>query len=61
MPGIQEVLIVLLVMALVFSKKIPEFSRRLGRGLFDVKKSINETREELKELEEKSSSSNKEK
>ncbi|MEK7485378.1 MAG: twin-arginine translocase TatA/TatE family subunit [Planctomycetota bacterium] len=53
MPSIQELLIILFVAALLFSSKVPQFTRNLGRSLFLTKKGFKETQEELKALEEK--------
>ena len=60
MFGIQEVLALLFVFALVFSSKIPQIGRKLGESLLLIKKGAKETKEELDALEHKSKPSKKE-
>jgi sec-independent protein translocase protein TatA len=46
--GGAEILVVLLVVLLLFgSKRIPEFARALGRAAREVRKAVNQIRDEL--------------
>lgn len=48
--GIQEVLLIALVVLLFFGgKKIPELMKGIGKGVRSFKEGINEATEELKE------------
>jgi sec-independent protein translocase protein TatA len=41
-PGYGELIIILLVVLLVFGKRLPEIARGMGRSLTEFKKGINE-------------------
>lgn len=45
MPGPLELVIVLLVVLLLFGKRIPEVMRSMGRGIVEFKKGAQETPE----------------
>ncbi len=46
--GGAEILVVLLVVLLLFgSKRIPEFARALGKAAREVRKAVNQIRDEL--------------
>lgn len=53
MPGIQELLVIFVVFALLFSSKLPQFGRKIGSSLLQMKKSFKETQEELEALDKK--------
>ncbi len=52
MPGLPEILIILLVILLLFGgKKIPELMKGLGKGLNEFKKASKETGDEDEDKE----------
>jgi sec-independent protein translocase protein TatA len=60
--GIQEILIVLLILVLLFGgRKIPELARGLGRGITEFKRGIHEPPKQSKaELPDKAESADSE-
>ncbi|MBN1479971.1 twin-arginine translocase TatA/TatE family subunit [candidate division KSB1 bacterium] len=53
-PGIQELLVILFVVLLIFGgKKLPELAKGLGKGIKEFKKAQYEEETEPKEKKEK--------
>ena len=52
--GIQEITLILIVMLLLFgSKRIPELAKALGRASYEFKKAKETIKKEAEELEDK--------
>lgn len=47
--GPWEIIIVLLVVLLVFGRRLPEVARSLGKGIFEFRKGLKEGEEDLKQ------------
>ena len=57
MPGPTEMLLIFLAVLLLFgAKRIPEIAQGLGRGIRDFKKSLKDTQDEIKNLDDDNSS-----
>ena len=57
MPGPTEMLLIFLAVLLLFgAKRIPEIAQGLGRGIRDFKKSLKDTQDEIKNLDDDDSS-----
>jgi len=53
MPGPTEMLLIFLAVLLLFgAKRIPEIAQGLGRGIRDFKKSLKDTQDEIKNLDD---------
>jgi len=53
--GLQELLIVFLVVLILFgAKRIPDIATGLGRGIRDFKKAVKDTQEEINQEKPKS-------
>ena len=51
MPGMGELLIILLIVLLLFgAKRLPEIARGMGRAIHEFKKGIKETEKDVDEL-----------
>jgi sec-independent protein translocase protein TatA len=58
--GAGEILIILLVILILFgSKKIPELAQGIGKGMKEFKKAINDVEDEIKNPDKKDSSDEK--
>jgi len=54
MPGMPEMIIILVIVVLLFgAKKIPDLAKGVGRGIKDFKKAMKEDEEEPKEIAKK--------
>ncbi len=54
--GFSELLIILLVVLVLFgSKRIPELAKGLGKGISEFKKGLKEVEDEIKTTDDKSS------
>lgn len=40
MPGLQEWIVIVIVMILLFGRRLPEVGRNLGKGLLEFKKGL---------------------
>lgn len=49
MPGIPEMLIIMVVLMLLFGHRLPGVMRSLGRGVVEFKKGINDVGDEFDE------------
>lgn len=57
MPGPTEMLLIFLAVLLLFgAKRIPEIAQGLGRGIRDFKKSLKDTQDEIRNLDDDNSS-----
>jgi len=50
MPGHMEWLVILVIMLLIFGKRLPELARSVGKSMTEFKKGINEAKESTDEL-----------
>ena len=46
-PGPLEIVLILVVLVIVFGKRLPDIARSLGRSLTEFKKGVHETEDEL--------------
>ncbi len=46
-PGPLEIVLILVVLVIVFGKRLPDIARSLGRSLTEFKKGVHETKDEL--------------
>ncbi len=54
MPGPMELIVVLLIVVLLFgTKKLPEFGRALGEGIREFKKSLKDSPSDHEDTEKK--------
>jgi sec-independent protein translocase protein TatA len=53
MPGPTEMILIFLAVLLLFgAKRIPEIAQGLGRGIRDFKKSLKDTQDEIRNLDD---------
>ena len=50
LPGGMEWVIILVIMLLIFGKRLPELARSVGKSMTEFKKGINEAKESTDEL-----------
>ena len=50
MPGHMEWLVILVIMLLIFGKRLPELARSVGKSMTEFKKGINEAKESTYEV-----------
>ncbi len=50
MPGVPEMMIVLLVMLLLFGHRLPSVMRSLGRGVVEFKKGVQGVEDDLDDV-----------
>ncbi len=50
MPGHTEWLVILVIVLLIFGRRLPEVARSVGKSLTEFKKGINEAKESTDEL-----------
>jgi len=47
MPGPMETIVILVVLVLLFGRRLPEIARNMGKSLTEFKKGIKESEQEL--------------